>query len=340
MVASSEFPATASANAPTVSDETLHSLKFHQDILPSTDNDHAFSTALNGASHTSKSYGSTKKRSQPTLHVDAAGTLPPHPLPSSSNSDTHVQNGETQPLLRPAEDTSTHSSRSILWDYFLPFWIFSSLFRRPTSSSGSTLHRTKTIHRPRRSVTGIAQGGAHVLGGVRKFSPEVLHTEDEDNLPLIILGEMSGYLAVLERRGGTSGPVIGGLFTGIQGLEDALTGMEKIVTTPLPVCYAVHLRQTVWIYLLALPSQLVVSRSCIAAASELALIDFLASCTGTGWLLHHSYLTRRFVSFSRLVRTALRPFLRTGSSLHSFLQLGSRRRAVAPLRMGRERHQH
>ena len=43
----------------------------------------------------------------------------------------------------------------------------------------------------------------------------------------------------------------------LTSLTDCLSGLERILNTPIPVAYAFHLEHSVWIYLLALPYQLV-----------------------------------------------------------------------------------
>jgi len=68
---------------------------------------------------------------------------------------------------------------------------------------------------------------------------------------------LSDWFAVLEERGTVPGTSLGGMIGTIAALEDCLSAAEKTLTTPLPFVYAVHIRQTVWLYLLFLPFQLV-----------------------------------------------------------------------------------
>ncbi|KII87025.1 hypothetical protein PLICRDRAFT_242552 [Plicaturopsis crispa FD-325 SS-3] len=77
-----------------------------------------------------------------------------------------------------------------------------------------------------------------------------------ENMPLEILRSLSEWLSVLEDRG-TAGAALGGMFGCIQNLEDNLSTLERILTTPLPLVYSVHIRHTVWIYLFFLPFQLI-----------------------------------------------------------------------------------
>jgi len=80
---------------------------------------------------------------------------------------------------------------------------------------------------------------------------------DGENLPLEILRCLSEWFAVLEDRGTVPGTSLGGMIGLIGAFEDSLSTMERILTTPLPFVYSVHIRHTVWIYLFTLPLQLV-----------------------------------------------------------------------------------
>ena len=51
-------------------------------------------------------------------------------------------------------------------------------------------------------------------------------------------------------------------------LEDILSGLEKILRTPMPLAYSLHLEHCLHIYVMALPFQLVaqISWACIPVA--------------------------------------------------------------------------
>lgn len=46
-------------------------------------------------------------------------------------------------------------------------------------------------------------------------------------------------------------------FSALNSMVDCVTGFERILRTPIPLAYSVHLHHATWIYLLTLPSQLV-----------------------------------------------------------------------------------
>ncbi|GJE97567.1 Bestrophin, RFP-TM, chloride channel-domain-containing protein [Phanerochaete sordida] len=76
------------------------------------------------------------------------------------------------------------------------------------------------------------------------------------NVPLQIVRCLSTWLSVCEERGCVPGTTLGNMFGCLSAFEDSLANMEKILTTPLPFMFSVHIN-TVWLYLFALPFQLV-----------------------------------------------------------------------------------
>lgn len=76
------------------------------------------------------------------------------------------------------------------------------------------------------------------------------------NIPLEILRSLSEWCGALEERGTVPGTTLGGMMGLIQGLEDSLCLLERILTTPLPLVYTAHIRHTVWIFLFTIPFQL------------------------------------------------------------------------------------
>ncbi|KAJ3797543.1 Bestrophin, RFP-TM, chloride channel-domain-containing protein [Lentinula aff. detonsa] len=78
-----------------------------------------------------------------------------------------------------------------------------------------------------------------------------------ENLPLEILRCMSEWCSVLEERNTVPGTSLGSIIGTVASLEATLSGLEQILTTPLPFVYSVHIKHTVWIYLFFLPFQLV-----------------------------------------------------------------------------------
>ncbi|PVF97039.1 UPF0187-domain-containing protein [Serendipita vermifera] len=147
---------------------------------------------------------------------------------------TFDPNDPHAPLL-PA--TQSRRSKVSVYTDLVPFagwWIgFKNLFRRKESTG--TAHAGPPGSNAGKHVV-IAGGGG--------------------NIPLEILRCLSEWLGALEERGNVPGTTLGGMIGLIGGLEDSLTMLERILTTPLPLVYTAHIRHTVWIFLFTLPFQL------------------------------------------------------------------------------------
>lgn len=91
---------------------------------------------------------------------------------------------------------------------------------------------------------------------------------------------LSAYQADLIRRNLLSTSLIGPFMNTIVALQQAITDLDKIATTPIPSAYTVQLRLTVWIYLFFLPFQLyptlkwvTIPATAIAAVTYLGFLE-------------------------------------------------------------------
>ncbi|KAF7356016.1 hypothetical protein MVEN_00931000 [Mycena venus] len=79
----------------------------------------------------------------------------------------------------------------------------------------------------------------------------------ESNVPLEITIYLSAYLAHLLRQGWLTPALATGLMNNIASLQDTMTNLDRIGSTPLPFAYQAHLRMSLWLYLFFLPFQVV-----------------------------------------------------------------------------------
>ncbi|KAF7291210.1 hypothetical protein MIND_01264400 [Mycena indigotica] len=79
----------------------------------------------------------------------------------------------------------------------------------------------------------------------------------ESNVPLEITIYLSGYLAHLLRNGWLMPALATGLMNNISALQDTMSNLERIGSTPLPFAYQAHLRMSLWLYLFFLPFQVI-----------------------------------------------------------------------------------
>lgn len=79
------------------------------------------------------------------------------------------------------------------------------------------------------------------------------------NVPLEITLYMSAYVSALQQRKVCDVPTINLMLNSLNALVDSLTGLERILTTPIPFSFSVHLWTVTLVYCAALPFQIVKS---------------------------------------------------------------------------------
>ncbi|CAE6464361.1 unnamed protein product [Rhizoctonia solani] len=76
------------------------------------------------------------------------------------------------------------------------------------------------------------------------------------NIPLEITLYLSSYISALQQRKVVDVPTINTLLLGLNQLVDSLSSLERILTTPIPFSYGVHLWTVCLLYVFFLPFQL------------------------------------------------------------------------------------
>ncbi|KAF2730860.1 UPF0187-domain-containing protein [Polyplosphaeria fusca] len=77
------------------------------------------------------------------------------------------------------------------------------------------------------------------------------------NLPLEILNHLSSYVQqVIDNETLKVGLYQNQLITGVVQLNEVLTGVERVLQTPLPIAYSIAISQITWVYVMMLPFQL------------------------------------------------------------------------------------
>ncbi|KAJ6565356.1 Bestrophin, RFP-TM, chloride channel-domain-containing protein [Mycena sp. CBHHK59/15] len=108
-----------------------------------------------------------------------------------------------------------------------------------------------------------------------KKKPELV----ESNVPLEITIYLSAYVVYLLRNGWLQPALATGLMNNIASLQDTMSNLDRIGSTPLPFAYQAHLRMSLWLYLFLLPFQVVSSFGylCIpgTAFASFLLLGFL-----------------------------------------------------------------
>jgi len=118
-----------------------------------------------------------------------------------------------------------------------------------------------TADAPTTSTPGLLKSvGQHLGVSFAESNPmKILKKSDKPlgNLPLEILSYLATFVDELVENGQLKVPIHQTLaYNNIASLNDALTGTERILHTPLPVAYSIAISQITWVYIAVLPFQL------------------------------------------------------------------------------------
>ncbi|KAG0298288.1 hypothetical protein BGZ97_004126 [Linnemannia gamsii] len=109
------------------------------------------------------------------------------------------------------------------------------------------------------------------------------------NIPV----ELSYYIGSYIKSCSTKQKVDPGTLTvmnnSLVSMIDCLTGFERILRTPIPLAYSIHLHHATWIYLLALPFQLVQNQGELMIPSVMLAAFTLLGILGIGYEIENPF---------------------------------------------------
>jgi len=158
-------------------------------------------------------------------------------------------------------DRSTSENPSLGSSLVSPSPIISSAAANRVGEARETPDATKRI-RVKRSKRNLSRRITLLEGSYwhEGYSAIDVHADITMPIPLIIAHEISRALFSFKREGllETVGPAgANAMQQLVQGMVDQLSNMERIVNTPIPKSYSIHLKQCVTMYLFSLPFVLV-----------------------------------------------------------------------------------
>lgn len=103
---------------------------------------------------------------------------------------------------------------------------------------------------------GLRKNGDIVKGRRAARRRATMRSQHLSNIPLEISLYLGSYVSALQSRKVVDAPTTTVLLATITQLVDALTGLERILTTPIPFSYSIHLWLVTVVYCLALPFQI------------------------------------------------------------------------------------
>ncbi|CAE6492421.1 unnamed protein product [Rhizoctonia solani] len=102
---------------------------------------------------------------------------------------------------------------------------------------------------------GITQSGKDIAG-TRAAKERVKQRIVTLNVPLELTFYLSSYISALQQRKAIDVPTINTLLLGLNQLVDSLSGLERVLTNPIPFSYGAQLWTSCLLYLIFLPFQL------------------------------------------------------------------------------------
>jgi putative membrane protein len=76
------------------------------------------------------------------------------------------------------------------------------------------------------------------------------------NLPIDITHMIYNYISMFRKQGKLDSGAFNTVNSIIHSITEIFTGFERILTTPIPLAYSIHLKQVITLYIVALPPQL------------------------------------------------------------------------------------
>ncbi|KAI8910895.1 Bestrophin, RFP-TM, chloride channel-domain-containing protein [Gorgonomyces haynaldii] len=89
-----------------------------------------------------------------------------------------------------------------------------------------------------------------------EYKPQSRHAS-LTNLPLELANYISGYISMVRKKSRADAPCVSSMIGAVNGLMDCLSSFERIRDSPIPKAYNIHLKQTLFLYLITLPFQVV-----------------------------------------------------------------------------------
>ncbi|KAF9975019.1 hypothetical protein BGZ65_008465 [Modicella reniformis] len=109
------------------------------------------------------------------------------------------------------------------------------------------------------------------------------------NIPVELSYYIGSYIKSCSNKGRVDAATLTMMNNALVAMIDCLTGFERILRTPIPMAYSIHLHHGTWIYLLALPFQLV-GNSGVGMIPTVMLASFtLLGILGIGYEIENPF---------------------------------------------------
>ncbi|KAG0314201.1 hypothetical protein BG000_005634 [Podila horticola] len=109
------------------------------------------------------------------------------------------------------------------------------------------------------------------------------------NIPIELSFYIGSYIKACSNKGKVDPATLTMMNNALVSMVDCLTGFERILRTPIPLAYSIHLHHGTWIYLLALPFQLVSSLKYLMIPAVMLSAFTLLGILGIGYEIENPF---------------------------------------------------
>ncbi|KAF9548059.1 hypothetical protein EC957_007342 [Mortierella hygrophila] len=109
------------------------------------------------------------------------------------------------------------------------------------------------------------------------------------NIPVELSYYIGSYIKSCSAKQKVDASTMTVMNNSLVSMIDCLTGFERILRTPIPLAYSIHLHHATWIYLLALPFQLVQNQDELMIPSVMLAAFTLLGILGIGYEIENPF---------------------------------------------------
>ncbi|KAF9305914.1 hypothetical protein BGZ74_008372 [Mortierella antarctica] len=109
------------------------------------------------------------------------------------------------------------------------------------------------------------------------------------NIPVELSYYIGSYIKSCTNKNKVDPASLNMMNNAVVSLIDCLTGFERILRTPIPLAYSIHLHHATWIYLLALPFQLVANMQELMIPAVMLAAFTLLGILGIGYEIENPF---------------------------------------------------
>jgi putative membrane protein len=109
------------------------------------------------------------------------------------------------------------------------------------------------------------------------------------NIPVELSYYIGSYIKSCSNKGKVDPATLTMMNNALVSMVDCLTGFERILRTPIPLAYSIHLHHATWIYLLALPFQLVSNMKELMIPATMLAAFTLLGILGIGYEIENPF---------------------------------------------------